>query len=83
VTDFVSMKIHVLGCYDMSTGILESEDGRSNLLWEVGKYLPINKALYPRKLSMKRETESVSETPEILHVLKRLSAREHDIVAYL
>jgi len=39
VSDFDVMKIQVLGYDDMSAGILEPEDGRNKLLWQVGKYL--------------------------------------------
>jgi hypothetical protein len=50
VSDFDVMKIQVLGYDDMSTGILEPEDGRNKLLWRVGKHLPIDKTSYPRTL---------------------------------
>jgi len=49
VSDFVAMKIHVLGYDDMSTGIVENEDVRSKILWKVDKYLPIDKTSYQRK----------------------------------
>jgi hypothetical protein len=60
------MKIHVLGYYDMSTGILESEDGRSNLLWEVGKYLSVNKALYQRKLEFGSRWHKTPKGSEVM-----------------
>jgi hypothetical protein len=44
------MKIQVLGYDDVSTGIMEPEDRQNNLLWKIGKYLPIDKMSYLRTL---------------------------------